>query len=505
MSYSPSLSSGVTHARNRSNYLAPQSGMCAFCTEDCAGTCELALAAVLGKQTVYPMTTGNNQIASEKDYPIDFSHFNINGHVFGAIGAEETYDSAEIFNVGLERSYGLLHPVKLALPLLLPALIKLNWRDYFGGAAMAGVACVVGEDAKSKDPNLKMEHGKITDFPFMRDILESFTRYDRGYGQIIPQCNVEDDLVGVPEIALEKYGAEAIEFKFGQSAKGTQPVNRLKSIEAALEKQKMGGLVRPDPSDPAVQKAYADGVCPNFYLYGRLPQWTEEYMVRRVAELRELGAKNIYFKMAGYDRGDLEKVLRIASAANVDMVTFDGAGGGSGYSPCKMMNEWALPTVCMEDAVVSIARRIRAEGRTLPAITITGGFASEDQVFKALAYGDGLVTAVGLCRASMAAAMSGKKVGELLKTGNAPELFRPYGSTVEEVFGDLADLRAIYGKEANDFSTGAIGVFSYLHKIGFGLQHFGALNRKFDVQYFDRTDLIPLTRDAKDLMHGKWF
>ena len=104
--------------------------------------------------------------------------------------------------------------MKLALPVILPAVIKLNWKDYFGGAAMAGVTCVIGEDAKSKDPGLQLQNGKITAFPFLEEIFASFQKYDRGYGQIVLQCNVEDDMLGVPEIALTKYGAKALEFKF---------------------------------------------------------------------------------------------------------------------------------------------------------------------------------------------------------------------------------------------------------------------------------------------------
>ena len=500
MSFTPPLSSGFTGARNRSTFLSPQSGMCSFCTEDCAGTCEIALAAVLGAQTVYPMTTGSNQIAGEKDYGIDWSHFNINGRVFGAVGAEATYETAEICDVKLERSYGRIHPVKLALPLILPALIKLNWKDYFGGAAMAGVSCVIGEDAKGKDSELVVKNGKITDFPFLQGVLESFNKYDRGYGQIILQCNVEDDMLGVPEIAIGKYGAKAIEFKFGQSAKGTQPVNRLKDLETALKRHKLGMIVRPDPSDPKVQQAYADGVCPNFYQYARLPQWDEEYMVRRCGEVRQMGAENVTFKMTGYDPTDIERVLRIGALAEVDLITFDGAGGGSGYSPCHMMNEWGLPTVMLENTVVKLCKKLKAQGLTLPKIVITGGFATEDQVFKALSFGDGEVMGVGLCRAAMAAAMTGKTIGEQIKSGKVPPLFEKYGTTVEEIFGDLADLRAIYGKEANDFSTGAIGVFSYLRKIGFGVQHFAALNRKFTLDYLDRSDLIPLTCAAVEAM-----
>jgi glutamate synthase domain-containing protein 2 len=209
--------------------------------------------------------------------------------------------------------------------------------------------------------------------------------------------------------------------------------------------------------------------------------------------------------MAGYDPQDLEKVLRIGSKAEVDMITFDGAGGGSGYSPTKMMNEWGLPPVVMEEAICIIVDKMKKEGCWIPAITITGGFASEDQVFKSLAYGEGKVTAIGICRAAMTASMMGKNIGDQIKKGEVPKNFKKYGSTVEEIFGDLADLRALYGKEANEFSTGAIGVFSYLKKIAFGVQHFAALNRKFDIAYLDRKDLIPLTRDAKDLIQGKWF
>lgn len=68
-------------------------------------------------------------------------------------------------------------------------------------------------------------------------MLDAFRKYYRGYGQIVLQCNVEDDMYGVPEYAISVEGAEAIEFKFGQSAKGTQPVTKLKNIEEALIKQ----------------------------------------------------------------------------------------------------------------------------------------------------------------------------------------------------------------------------------------------------------------------------
>ena len=79
MSFVRNNESAFSDTRTRSQKLTPCSGMCSFCTEDCAGTCEIGLSAVLGKAMVYPTNTGSNQIASEKDNPIDYSIFNING------------------------------------------------------------------------------------------------------------------------------------------------------------------------------------------------------------------------------------------------------------------------------------------------------------------------------------------------------------------------------------------------------------------------------------------
>lgn len=505
MIQSTRLSTAFHDTFNRSRHISPQSGMCSFCTEECEGTCEIALAAVLGARTVYPTNTGANQIASEKAYPIDYGSFNINGRVFGAVGAAPDFESANIFNVRLDVEYGRFHPVRMKLPIILPALIKMNWVDYFGGAAMAGVSCVIGEDARNKDPELRIDQGKVVEFPALKGMLDAFRRYDRGYGQIILQCNTEDDMMGVPEYAIQTQGARAIELKFGQGAKGTQPVTRLKNRQEALAKQALGALVLPDPNDPAILHADEAGVCPNFYSYSRLPMWDETYLVPRIRQLRELGAENIYLKMAGYDRRDLARVLSIGSQAEVDMITFDGAGGGSGYSPCKMMDEWGLPTVALEEAVMQIVRTMKARGDYVPAITITGGFSTEDQVFKALAYGNGGITAVGIARAAMAAAMTARRIGNEIKAGRVPHHIEKFGTTIDEVFGDLPELRAIYGKAADDFSLGAVGVFSYLNKLAFGIRHFAALNRKFDLRYLDQTDLIPLTRDARDLMAGRWF
>ena len=141
MSYSPTLGSVFNRTKMRDpSHVCSFSGMCAMCTADCIGSCEIGLSAVRGMETVYPTTTGENQIASEKVYPVDYSHFNINGRAFGAVGCPADSEQATIYGVGLGVSIGRRNPVKLMMPIILPALIKPNWPDYFAAAAMAGAA-----------------------------------------------------------------------------------------------------------------------------------------------------------------------------------------------------------------------------------------------------------------------------------------------------------------------------------------------------------------------------
>ncbi len=507
MSFSPpQASQAFNKTRLRTpDAVSPFSGMCSLCTADCPGLCEIALAAARGKDIVYPTTTGDNQVASEKNYPIDYSHFNINGRVFGAQGAALDAEKTTVHHVDLSTTIGRNKPIKMTMPIILPALIKLNWQDYFAGAAMAGVICTIGEGAITKDPDLQFENGKVSKALKLKEMLGCFYDNYRGYGEIFLQVNYDDDMQGVPEYALVHCGAKAIEFKFGQSAKGTQPVNAVKNLDEALKKKMQGYLVLPDPTDPAVQAAWRNGAGDNFRTYGRAPIWSDEHLVKRIDELRRLGAEHIAFKMAGFDPDDIEHVLRIAAAAKVDLVTFDGAGGGSGYSPSKMMNEWGLPTVALESVLYEILKELHAEGLALPSVALTGGFTAEDNVYKALALGMPYISAVGLCRAAMAAANTGKNIGDALEKGTPlPPSLSGMGATKEELFRELPQLRAIYGEKANGFSAGAIGVYSFLSKVAFGLQHFMMLNRKFAMQYVNRRDVIPLTRDALDILYGRW-
>lgn len=497
MSYSPSLGSSISHTRMRTpEHISDLSGMCAVCTVNCTGTCEIGLSAVRGSEAIYPFETDINQFASEKDYPLDFSHFNINGRVFGASGCPEDAYAATFPKADISMEFGISGKIKLNAPIVLPAMAKLNWRDYYSGAALAGVLVVIGEDVVAKDKGLVLENGKVASAPLLEEMVAAFRQYYRGYGGIILQGNYDDENLGVLDYAICKLGVKSVELKFGQAAKGIQGMGRVKDIEAALKFQSMGYLIYPDPSDPVVADNYRNGKGQVFEKIGKLPMWNEDILVNRVQELRSLGAEHVCFKTGPFDPNDMLRILKIASKAGVDLVTFDGAGGGSGNSPCKMMNEWGIPTVNMESILYSMLKRMKEKNYPLPQVAVAGGFAMEDQVFKGLALGAPYINLIGIGRAAMAAAMAGKQIGDLIDKGSIPNEYQRFGATKEEIFGDVRELKVIYGERASEIPSGAIGVYSYINRIAAGLKQFMALNRKFSLNYIDRSDIVSLTEIA---------
>ncbi len=499
MTYSPILGSTITKTKLRTpDNVSPYSGMCSVCSSNCTGTCEIGLSALRGREAIYPYQTDKHQFASEKNYPIDFSHLNINGRVFGAVGCNEDPYEATYPKANTEKTFGKHNPIKLKLPIILPAMAKLNWKDYYAGAALAGVLVVIGEDVVSKDKELKLEKNKVVSSPLIKEMVNSFRSYYRGYGDIVLQGNFDDEYLGVLEYAVKELGVESIEIKFGQAAKGIQGMGMLNSLEEALKFKKMGYVIYPNPEDEDIAKAYKEGKGLKFEKIGKLPMWNEDILISRVKQLREMGAKRIFFKTGPFDPSDLLKILKIASKAEIDLVTFDGAGGGSGNSPVKMMNEWGIPTVEMESILYKMSKKLEEKGYNLPEIAVAGGISMEDHVFKTLALGANYIKMVGIGRASMAAAMVGKKIEDSLSEGKVPKELQRFGSTKNEIFEDTKDLK-LYYDNAEDISGGAVGLYSYLNRIRVGLQQLMALNRKFDLESIERNDIVPLTEEVKKI------
>ena len=93
MSLSKPNASAATATRNRVTP-SPSSGLCVACEDGCPGLCEVGRSALRGKEILYPQPFGKVTAGAEKDYPVDFSHFNIQGSCVGAAGIEADSDKA---------------------------------------------------------------------------------------------------------------------------------------------------------------------------------------------------------------------------------------------------------------------------------------------------------------------------------------------------------------------------------------------------------------------------
>lgn len=479
---------------------APVSGLCVTCLDGCKGTCEVGESAVKGREVLYPAPFGKITSGSEKDYPIDFSHFNIQGTCVGAVGVDADPDVATFPAVDCTTAVGRDSSIKLDFPVFTGAvgsteIARINWEDMAVGAAISGIIVVAGENICGMDPQAEFKNGKISKSPEMERRIKAFKNWYDGKGGIIIQANVEDTKLGVPEYVIEKLGIEIFELKWGQGAKDIGGEVKLPSLERALELKKRGYIVLPDPTNPAVQEAFKAGGITEFERHSRLGMVDEESFYKAVEYLRGVGAKYVTLKTGAYRPADLARAIKYSSEAKIDMLTIDGAGGGTGMSPWRMMNEWGIPTVELECLAYQMCERLKAKGAYIPPIAIAGGLSLEDHIFKAIALGAPYVKAICLGRAMMTAAMVGKTRGKLMAKKMKKEE-KDIEAGYLKLFAVGAQLKERFGKDFQKLPAGAIGMYSYVDRMRQGMQQFMAGARKFALQHIDRNDLVALTRDA---------
>lgn len=135
------------------------------------------------------------------------------------------------------------------------------------------------------------------------------------------------------------------------------------------------------------------------------------------------------------------------------MLTVDGAGGGTGMSPWRMMNEWGIPGVEIWSLTYKYADYLAKKGEYVPDIVFAGGITFEDQIFKAIALGAPFVKAVGMARSPLAAAMVGKTIGSRIKDGQIPVYVERFGNSVEEIFITAPELKKRFGERFNEPAT----------------------------------------------------
>ncbi|MFH1382798.1 MAG: FMN-binding glutamate synthase family protein [Chloroflexota bacterium] len=500
-------SNEATRTANRSRSVVPSSGLCSRCIDGCTGNCEVFKATFRGRELIYPGPFGEVTAGGDKDYPIDYSHLNIQGYALGARGLPANVkgdsDTATFPGVNTETQYGWDKKVKMKVPIFTGALgsteiARKNWEHFAVGAAISGVTLVCGENVCGIDPQLQLNaQGKVTAAPDMDRRIEIYRRYHRGYGEILVQMNVEDTRLGVAEYVSQKHGLDTIELKWGQGAKCIGGEIKVNSLDRALELQKRGYIVTPDPSNPINQAAYNDGAVKEFERHSRLGFIEEEAFYREVARLRNLGFKRITLKTGAYSLRELAMALKWGSKAKIDLLTIDGSSGGTGMSPWRMMEEWGIPSIYLHSAAYQFAKRLADRGEKVPDLAFAGGFSSEDGVFKALALGAPFTKAICMGRALMIPGMVGKNIQKWLNDGKLPPTVSAFGSSPEEIFVNWEDVKNIVGAdEIKNIPLGAIGIFSYAEKIRVGLQQLMAGARCFSVPVISRRELMSLTEDC---------
>lgn len=505
-------SSAATLTKNRTeDSITPASGMCVTCVDGCIGMCEIGKSAYRGHEVIYPQPFGVITTASEKTYPVDYSHFNIMGTAVGAHGIEADSDKAIFPAVNLEVAFGHDKGLKFRYPWIIPGIgstniAKNNWEGLAIGSALAGTGLTIGENVVGMDQESVIKNGKPVDTVDLKRRVKLYKDYQcDGYGAIVVQANVEDTRLGVQEYAIEKLGVECVELKWGQGAKNIGGEVKIKDLKKAQMLYERGYVVLPDPTDPNVIKAFERGAFKEFERHSRIGMVTEETFAQRVEELRKAGAKYIFLKTGAYRPADLARAIKFSSKYKLDLLTVDGAGGGTGMSPWRMMNEWGMPPVELHSLLHNYAKRLSDQGEHIPALALAGGFTFEDQIFKGLALGAPFVKLIGMARSPIAAAMVGKTIGRSIDENQVPVYIERFGNTKDEIFVTAANLRVELGdEEFEKIPTGALGLYTYYERLGQGLRQLMCGSRKFTLEHICRDDIASLTREVEEISGIKY-
>ncbi|MCX5712581.1 MAG: glutamate synthase-related protein, partial [Candidatus Omnitrophica bacterium] len=377
-------------------------------------------------------------------------------------------------------------------------IARKNWEHFAIGAAISGVTIVCGENVCGIDPKLELDSkGKIVNAPDMDRRIEVYKRYHDGYGEILVQMNVEDTRLGVAEYVSKKHKLDTIELKWGHGAKCIGGEIKVKGLDRAKELKKRGYIVTPDPTVKANQEAFKAGAIKEFERHSRLGFVSEDSFMKEVKRLRNLGFKRITLKTGAYSMVELAQAIKFSSMAKIDLLTIDGAPGGTGMSPWRMMQEWGIQTFYLQSLTQEFCEKLAKKKMRIPDIAIAGGFSLEDHIFKVLAMGAPYVKAVCMGRALMIPGFVGKNIEEWIKTNTLPPTISEYGVKPEEIFVCYEELAEKYGDEMKNIPLGAVGIYTFSQRIKVGLQQLMAGSRNFSLKSISRKDLMSLTEEAE--------
>ena len=503
-----------------------ESGLCTLCTADCKGKCETWLSCLVGRKLLYPRNFGRTTAGSGNvtSVGVGYHALRIQGYAYGAkgipAGLSNNADDCIFPNVSIETEFGAEVKTKCRIPIMTGALGSTfiaadYWDSFAAGAALCGFPIVVGENVVGVDRESRIDKGKVVSSPELDRRINSFFRYYNGYGAIIVQVNVEDTRNGVAEYLIDKYGDKVIiELKWGQGAKDIGGEIQVNTLEYAKFLQKRGYVVDPDPSDPVVQEAFNNHAITSFARHSRLgatdldtaAQVRDDFL-QTVSYFRKLGFKRISLKTGAYGMEALAMAIRLAAEAGLDLLTVDGAGGGTGMSPWNMMEHWGVPSLTLHAKAYEYCKLLEKSGQRVPDLSLAGGLAREDHLFKALALGAPFTKLACMGRAPMIAGFLGSNIQGVFQPENKarlngfwdelPTSVTAVGTYPEEIFAGWEAVKKLVGaKEMKNIPFGAVAMYGYADKLACGLQQFLAGARKFKLAELCREDLMAANRET---------
>lgn len=514
----------ITTAVNRG--IPCESGLCTQCRVDCKGQCETFLSATRGRRLIYTQEpTGTVTYGSNNMAPVGVSYnaLKIQGRLIGAKGLNDgkrTPQECLTPYVDVSTEFGNTLHTKCRVPLNMGAALNVvsrYWDAYAYAAALVGFTLVIGENAMNMDPNLEILDGKVVKAPRIEKMIEPFFRYYDGYGGIVVQVNYDDiyNRNETLDYICRKYGDKIIiEIKWGQGGKCTNGEVVTDSLERALAMRKRYP-VYPDPLLESVQKDYKEGKIKRFTRLSCVPfaeveafDEAEKQFTALVRHIRELGVSRVFLKTTGFNMEGIAAALKLGAKAELDLITFDGSGGGTAHSPWIMMEHWGVPSLLLHSKVTEYAKFLEKNGEKVPALSFAGGFAREDHIYKAMALGAPFCKTITMCRAMIIPGAVGANIEGVLHPEKRaqvngmwkelPPSIAKLGNTPEQIFECYTDVLSKVGKEEmQNIPYGTIAMWTYIDKLMTGMRQLMAGARTFSMEAVSREDIATVNRETE--------
>jgi hypothetical protein len=362
--------------------------------------------------------------------------------------------------LGLETTYGTGKGVSCKFPFKIGALRpaampKSQWPGLAAGAAIAGVPLWIGENVCGFDLGAKFENGKVVSAPELEWRVKWYCNWQlQGYGDLVVQVNPQELLLGMPEYALKHLGVHSFDFRWGNENKKLGYA--VKDLAAARELRGRGYGMAPDPNDAKTVERIGKGTECEFQVHANSGAVPYDALMRKIGELRKIGAKRMSITIPGERPTDLARAIRFASQAKLDLLTIDAT-----------LEE----TVDLYDILCGALQRLQKRGDFVPDIAIEAAFESTEEKIRAFAMGAPYVKLASLVGAPLEKALQSDM-------------------SAEEREGYPEELREMLGDRVQKLPAGALGVYDYLTGLAEGLRNWLTRAQKASLAKLERSDVL---------------